>query len=87
MKTRPDLILQLAHHVADRIRADGYPAVEVRATVWASLNGRPHQLLIDPERDLAKVERAAWPPADWIVPLTTPLPEGTPPGEAGGGDD
>ena len=36
------------------------------------LNGRPPQLLIDPEVDLAKEEIGLL-PARWIVPLTTPL--------------
>ena len=51
---------------------EGYENVEVRARVMVSLNGRPPQLLIDPEVDLAKEEIGLL-PARWIVPLTTPL--------------
>lgn len=42
----PDLILQVAHEIARRVRSAG-PQVEVYAEVWASLHGRPHQLLIN----------------------------------------
>ena len=44
----------------------------MRARVCASLNGRRVQLLIDPERDLTKVERNLR-HADWVVPLTQPF--------------
>lgn len=69
----PDMIIQFAHHLAEEKRREGYPAVEVRAEVLVSLNGRRPQLLIDPSVDLAKVRRSMW-PARWIVPLTEPLP-------------
>jgi hypothetical protein len=60
MASHPDMVLQFAHHVAVLARLDGHPGgVEVHATVMASLNGRPPQLLVDPEVDLAA----------WIVPL------------------
>lgn len=72
MITKPDLIVQFAHFLADEKRREGYENVEVRARVLASLNGRQPQLLIDPNVDLAKVE-ASLLPARWIVPLTTPL--------------
>ena len=65
---RPDMIVQFSHYLADRFREMGFPDVEVRAQVNVSLNGRPHQLLIDPEVDLAKVKRRLWPPASWILP-------------------
>ena len=69
MESRPDMILQFAHHLA-RVWAEqrNIPGVEVRARVCASLNGRKAALLIDPKRDLARVERSLR-PADWILPL------------------
>ncbi|HJQ32589.1 MAG TPA: HTTM domain-containing protein [Pyrinomonadaceae bacterium] len=73
MAGQPDMIIQFAHHLAEEKRREGYPDVEVRATVSASMNGRRPQLLIDPEVNLAKVRRSMW-PASWIVPLTEPLP-------------
>jgi vitamin K-dependent gamma-carboxylase len=72
MAARPDMILQLSHHFADQLRAQGYERIQIRARVTASLNGRRPQLLIDPEVDLAAVPRTLL-PADWIVPLRQPL--------------
>lgn len=73
MESRPDMILQFAHHLA-RVWAHQHriPGVEVRARVCASLNGRKPALLIDPERNLARVERSLR-PADWILPLEQPF--------------
>jgi vitamin K-dependent gamma-carboxylase len=56
MAGQPDLILQLAHRIADDFRARGHGDVEVRAEALVSLNGRPAQLMIDPEVDLARVD-------------------------------
>jgi len=68
----PDMVLQFAHHIAERFERAGYPGVEVRARVLTSLNGRKHQLLIDPEVDLAAEPRSLL-PAHWILPLREPL--------------
>lgn len=65
---RPDLVLQLARYVADELRRQGRPGVEIRALVLASLNGREPQLLIDPSVDLAREQRTIF-GADWIEPL------------------
>jgi hypothetical protein len=73
MVTRPDMILQFAHHVAEDLRGRGYPQVQVRAHVMASLNGREPQLLLDPQVDLASQPRTPLLPAFWILPLTEPL--------------
>ncbi len=70
---RPDMLLQLAHHFEEQWAT--YWQVrdaEVRVYACVSLNGRPGQLMIDPERDLTKVERNLG-HADWILPLTTPF--------------
>lgn len=75
MATQPDLVLQLAHHVADDMRRRGLTEVEVRADVLASLNGRPMARLIDPDVDLARVEDDPFAPAPWILPA----PSGAPP--------
>ena len=73
MESRPDMILQFAHYLA-RVWAEErkIAGVEVRARVCASLNGRPAALLIDPQRDLARVERNLR-HADWVLPLTLPF--------------
>jgi hypothetical protein len=70
MSGQPDLILQLAHHVADDFRARGVADVEVRVDAWVSLNGRPPARLIDPDVDLARLEDSAW-----IAPWVLPAPE------------
>ena len=73
MESRPDMILQFAHHLV-RVweKERGVAGVEVRARVCASLNGRKAELLIDPERNLARIERNLR-HADWILPLTQPF--------------
>jgi hypothetical protein len=75
MSGQPDLILQLAHHVARDFAAKGVPGVEVRVDALVSLNGRPPALLIDPAVDLAKVSDSAW-GSPWVTPEpeTAPLP-------------
>jgi hypothetical protein len=72
MSTRPYMILQYAHFLAGEAAAQGHGEVEVRADVWASLNGRPAQQLIDPTVNLAAQPRTPR-PVDWILPLTSPL--------------
>ncbi len=62
--TQPDLILKLAHQIAQDVEArEGIrPIVRVHAPV--SLNGRPAELLVDPTVDLASISdglaKAAW---------------------------
>jgi len=74
MSVQPDLILQLAHAIAEEHRARGLEDVEVRVDAFCSLNGRPMARLIDPDVDLAAVEEGLM-PAPWILPA----PEGPPP--------
>lgn len=69
MSTRPDMILQFSHFLAASFQYEGYHDVEVRARVLTSLNGRPPQLLIGPDKNLAEVKARLWPPASWILPL------------------
>jgi hypothetical protein len=76
MSGRPEMILQYAHHLADRFAADGPAGVrrrpQVRAIVDCSLNGRDPQPLVDPSVDLTAENRSLL-PAPWIVPLREPL--------------
>ena len=70
---RPDMVLQFAHHLRNVwAEQESIDDVEVRVRVCASLNGRRHALLIDPERDLTKIERDLR-HADWILPLEQPF--------------
>jgi vitamin K-dependent gamma-carboxylase len=74
MGGQPDLILQLAHRIADDYTKKWNVPVEVRAEALVSLNGRRSRLLIDPHVDLTKIKdgvsRAAW---------ITPSPSDAPP--------
>jgi vitamin K-dependent gamma-carboxylase len=75
MASRPDMIVQFAHHVERDLReAPGArdPAITVEADV--SLNGREYQPMIDPEADLSEVRMSPFMTADFIEPLTEPLP-------------
>jgi vitamin K-dependent gamma-carboxylase len=69
----PEMILHLAHHIADEYRRQFGRDVEVRALVLTTLNGRKPQLQIDPTVDLAKIPRG-FHRRDWIMPQTEPLP-------------
>jgi hypothetical protein len=73
MATRPDMILQFAHYLADVWRTQyNVPAPEVRVVTRVSLNGREPVPMIDPDVDLAKIERTLQ-HAHWILPLDRPL--------------
>jgi hypothetical protein len=72
MDGRPDMVLQLTHWMADRLREQGYQDVEVYVRALTSLNGRRRRDLIDPNANLAAKERSIW-PSDWLVPLDEPL--------------
>jgi vitamin K-dependent gamma-carboxylase len=73
MSGQPDLILQLAHHIANDFRDRGYGDVEVRAEALVSLNGRPAALMLDPRRDLTQVaDRLS--PKDWLLPAPDTKP-------------
>jgi hypothetical protein len=68
----PDMMLQFAHFIADELERQGHGDMEIRARASVSLNGRPYQLIIDPDVDLTRVSRLEI-PASWILPLDTPL--------------
>jgi vitamin K-dependent gamma-carboxylase len=74
MASQPDLILQLARHIA---REYG-PDVEVRAETRVSLNGRRGAPLVDPEVDLARVDDGVW-LATWVLPAPSEAPPHTRP--------
>ncbi len=66
MSTRPDMLVNFAHHLARNYRDEFAAQPEVYATVALSLNGRPMKPLIDPRVDLAGCE-VSLKPADWVV--------------------
>jgi len=75
MKTRPELIRQYAHHLADLAveREPSKPRPEVHAISTVSLNGRKPQPMIDQGVDLA-AEPATLGTPSWVTPLREPLP-------------
>lgn len=52
MSMQPDMIVQFAHFLGDYHRRKGMAVQAVRAEVYATLNGRPSRLLIDPNINL-----------------------------------
>lgn len=54
MVKNPHMILQYVHALDDTFQEMGINDVEIRAAAIVSLNGRPYQLIIDPEVDLTK---------------------------------
>ena len=73
MSTRPDMILQFAHYLADHWETEyNVERAEVKVISRVSLNGRKAVTMIDPSVDLARVERSLK-HVDWILPLTEPL--------------
>lgn len=63
----PDMILQLAHHIAADYRSRGVAEPQVFADAHLSLNGRPSTRFIDPTVDLAKEPRGLG-HFDWVLP-------------------
>jgi vitamin K-dependent gamma-carboxylase len=64
---QPDLILQLAHHIAADFAKRGHDDVRVRAEAIVSLNGRPGAPMIDDAVDLAHTTDGLA-KATWILP-------------------
>ncbi len=64
----PDLVLQYVHHIRDRLKEGGMEQPIIKVDLMVSLNGRPHQPLLDPEVNLAE-EKWTLGHADWILPL------------------
>jgi len=68
MFPRPDLVLQFSHFLSEELEKQGYEDIEIKAIVIASLNYREPQLLIDPDVNLANVDRNLA-HSDWILTL------------------
>lgn len=68
MEHDPEMMRQLAHLLAKRLREAGFGNLEVRAETSISFNGRRRQPLIVPDVDLSRIDRAA-DTSMWIAPL------------------
>jgi len=79
MSSQPDLIVQLAHHIATDVTEMGFGPVEVFADSRVSLNGRRGVRFIDPKVDLTQVRdglrlgRIVLPPPVQEPPHTRPI--------------
>ncbi len=75
MSGQPDLILQLAHHIAADFAQRGLKHVQVRVDALVSLNGRAPVPMIDPQVDLAQIDDGIR-TAGWILspPRVAPVP-------------
>lgn len=76
MSTRPDMVLQYAHYLAERLTVQSGARPIIRVDHQVSLNGRPYQTVIDPAVDLAAIS-GGFAPANWILPLETTLEGGS----------
>jgi hypothetical protein len=72
MSTRPDMVLQYVHYLAEQLSAGGRARPIIRVDQQVSLNGRSYQSLIDPIVNLAEI-KPGFAPADWLLPLTASL--------------
>ena len=70
---KPEMVRQLTHHLANKLQHPGGRRPEVRAWIATSLNGREHQLLVDPKVNLASKSPSLG-HADWILPLVKSRP-------------
>ena len=64
--TQPDMLLEIAHIIADDFSAKGYPRVQVYADAFVSKNGREHRRLLDSSIDLASIEHGLS-PERWVL--------------------
>ncbi|WP_051062374.1 HTTM domain-containing protein [Ilumatobacter nonamiensis] len=67
---RPDLALSTAHLVAEQHAGQGR-VIEVYANSWVAFNGRPRQRWIDPDVDLAALDRSS-PASEYVLAESEP---------------
>ncbi len=69
MVKTPHFILQYAHALGDSFDEAGMKDVKIKCVSIVSLNGRPYQLMIDPDVDLKTVSYGMFEVPNWILPL------------------
>lgn len=67
MAFQPDMILQFAHFLGAYYETQGVVDPKVRCETYVTLNGKPSQLLINPEIDLLKIDDS-FAHKEWILP-------------------
>jgi hypothetical protein len=65
MAMQPDMILQYAQFLKNYYSKSANCEPKVRAEVYVTLNGKPSQLLFDPQLDLTSIQDT-WKPKDWL---------------------
>ncbi|MDF9797788.1 hypothetical protein OKW21_003051 [Catalinimonas alkaloidigena] len=68
MSTQPDMILQFAHYLSEKMQERGVEQAEVYAKAYVGLNGRSSKKFIDENVNLASEPRS-WQHKWWILPL------------------
>ena len=68
IKIHPDMIIQYAHFIVNRLQEIGHRNVIIHVRSQAKLNDRPLQTFIDPKANLAVLPRDLK-HSNWIVPL------------------
>ncbi len=68
MSTQPDMILQLAHFLAEDFEKKGYTNPQVRVESYVTLNGSGSKPFINSSVDLAK-ENDSFSSKNWILPF------------------
>ncbi|MET0793733.1 MAG: HTTM domain-containing protein, partial [Polyangiaceae bacterium] len=71
--TQPDMILELAHFIAQDFEQRGHLGVRVYADSQVSFNGRLRHRMLDPQVDLVQA-RDSLAPKPWILPAPTEPP-------------
>jgi hypothetical protein len=66
MAMQPDMILQFAHFLKNHYQTQGIDNPSVRVEAYVTLNGKPSQLLIDPQLDLTQI-KDGWSDKKWII--------------------
>jgi len=66
MSTQPDMILQYAHFLKEKMQEKGINNPQIYVEAYATLNGRESALLIDPNTDLSQ-EKESFAPKKWIL--------------------
>lgn len=69
MQSRPDMIVQYAHFIRDRLQKQGIEKPIVNARTSISLNFKSPRPLINPSVNLAEIEYSAFSHNDWILPF------------------
>lgn len=72
MSTQADMIIQFAHFLEEKYQKEGIKNPIITVECYATLNGSPTQLLIDPTVDLTKVNDSFL-AKDWILPFNPNL--------------